>query len=96
MYRIPSIQSTEIKKVNKLKGLSEDASVPLGREKKAITGQREGRGRAEGGRDIGWIGDRKGKREHDQVSWENRMEALRASRMNVNRQPQEVGGREIL
>jgi hypothetical protein len=36
-YRIPKIQSTELKKVNKLKGPSEEASVPLGREKKAIT-----------------------------------------------------------
>ena len=36
-YRIPKIQSTEFKKVNKLKCPSEDASVPLGREKKAIT-----------------------------------------------------------
>ena len=47
-YRIPKIQSTELKKVNKLKCPSEDASVPLGREKKAITsgeGGREGPGR---------------------------------------------------
>ena len=36
-YRIPKIQSIEIKKVNKLKGPSEDTSVPLGREKKATT-----------------------------------------------------------
>ena len=53
MYRIPSIQSTEIKKVNKLKDLSEDASVPLGREKKAIMGGRGGErpewGRGQGG-----------------------------------------------
>ena len=33
----PKIQSTELKKVSKLKCPSEDASVPLGREKKAIT-----------------------------------------------------------
>ena len=38
MYRIPRIQSTELKKVNK----QEDASMPLGREKKIITG---GKGR---------------------------------------------------
>jgi hypothetical protein len=38
----PKIQSTELKKVNKLKGPSEDSSVPLGREKKA-TGREEGR-----------------------------------------------------
>ena len=36
-YRIPKIQSTELKKLNNLNCLSEDASVPLGREKKAIT-----------------------------------------------------------
>jgi hypothetical protein len=41
-YRITKIQSSELKKVNKLKGPSEDTSVLLGREKKAIT-------RAEGG-----------------------------------------------
>jgi hypothetical protein len=41
-YRIPKIQSTELKKFNKLKCPSEDASVPLGREKKAITGWEEG------------------------------------------------------
>ena len=45
-YRIPKIQSTELKKVNKLKGQSEDASVPLRREKKAITS-------GEGGEDLG-------------------------------------------
>ena len=31
------VQSTELKKLNKLKCPSEDASVPLGRGKKAIT-----------------------------------------------------------
>jgi hypothetical protein len=45
--RIHKIQSTELKKVNKQKGPSEDASVLLEREKKAIT-----RG-GEGGRDLG-------------------------------------------
>jgi SH3-like domain-containing protein len=38
-YRIPRIQSIELKKVNNPKGPSEDASVPLGREKKPITGE---------------------------------------------------------
>ena len=33
-YRISKIQSTELKKVNKLKGPNEDTSVPFGREKK--------------------------------------------------------------
>jgi hypothetical protein len=31
-YRLPKIQSTELKKLNKLKGPSDDASAPLGRE----------------------------------------------------------------
>jgi hypothetical protein len=39
------MQSTELKKVNKLKGLHKEASVPLGREWKAITSR--------GGRDLG-------------------------------------------
>jgi len=38
-------KSTEFKKFNNLKGPSEDASVSLGREKKAIT-------RGKGGRDL--------------------------------------------
>ena len=54
-YRIPRIQSTELKKVSKLKGPSEDASVPLRKEKKAIT-------RGEGGRNLGGEGDRERKR----------------------------------
>ena len=36
-YRILKIQSTELKKVHKLRCPREDASVSLGREKKAIT-----------------------------------------------------------
>ena len=39
-YRISRIQSTELKKVNKQKGPSEDASIPLGRKQKAIKGSR--------------------------------------------------------
>jgi hypothetical protein len=42
-------------KVNKLRGPSVDASIPLGRKKKATT---RGRGR----RHLGWRGDREGKR----------------------------------
>jgi hypothetical protein len=45
-YRIHKIQSTELKKLNKLKCPSEDAPVPLGKEKRAITSE-------EGGRDLG-------------------------------------------
>ena len=52
-YRIHKIQSTEFKRLNKLKCPSEDASVPLGREKKAITS-------SEGGRDLGGKVDRVG------------------------------------
>jgi hypothetical protein len=43
-YRIPKIQSTELKKVNILKCPNEDTSVPLGREKKAITSGEGARG----------------------------------------------------
>ena len=51
-YRIPKIQSTELQKVNKLKGPSKNASVPLGREKKAISngeGKRDLEGKMDGG-----------------------------------------------
>ena len=54
MYRVPKIQSTELKKVNKLKCPSEDTSVPHGREKKAITS-------GEGGRDLGGKVDMRGR-----------------------------------
>jgi hypothetical protein len=43
-YRIPGIQCMELKKVNKPKSTSEDVSIPLEREKKAITGGRRERG----------------------------------------------------
>jgi hypothetical protein len=41
-YRLSKIQSTELRKLKKLKCPSEDASVPLGREKKATTSGEEG------------------------------------------------------
>jgi hypothetical protein len=51
MYRIPRIQSTQLKKANKQKNPSEDVSIPLWREKKkTITG---GRGRDLSGRREG-------------------------------------------
>ena len=53
------VQSTELKKVNKPKGPSEDASIPLGREKKTIRG---GKGESN-------LGGRRGVKGHDQV-WE--------------------------
>ena len=59
MYKIHRIQSTELKKVNKLMGPSEVASIPPGREKKAIRGVGSGR---EEGRDLGGKGDMDGKR----------------------------------
>jgi hypothetical protein len=40
--RIHKIEFAELKKINKLKDPSEDFSVPLGREKKAITRWGEG------------------------------------------------------
>jgi hypothetical protein len=46
MYRIPRIQFTELKKVNKPKGPSEDASIHFGERRKQSWGQgqqKEGR-----------------------------------------------------
>ena len=54
MYRMPRIQSIELKKVNKPLVPSKDASILLWRKKKAI-----GVG-TEGGRDLSWRGDKKG------------------------------------
>ena len=39
----PMIKSTELKKVNQLKGPSEDTSVPLRREKRATREEEKGR-----------------------------------------------------
>jgi hypothetical protein len=39
-YRIPRIKSTELKKAKKPKSSSDNASIPLWREKKANTGGR--------------------------------------------------------
>jgi hypothetical protein len=36
MYRIPRVRSTELKNAKKQNGPIEDASIPLGREKKTI------------------------------------------------------------
>jgi hypothetical protein len=71
-YRIPKILSTELKKLNKLKCPIEDASVPLGRKKKAITsggGRREWRdlgGQVENGGEV------RGRREPDLVLGEEK------------------------
>jgi hypothetical protein len=51
-YRIPKIESIELKKVNKLKNQSEDNSILPRREKKATQGGREGRPWV--GKGTGW------------------------------------------
>ena len=87
MYRIPRIQSTDLKMVNKQKDSSEDASISLGREKKAITGMVV-QGKVSLGEGTG-----RGKGEHDQVLGVGvRNEAMKANKKNGNRQPLEMGG----
>ena len=84
---VPRIQSTELKKANKLKGPSEDASILLGRGKKAITGER--RNGPVRGRQQAW------ERGSMIRYWGlDMIEALRASKKNQNMQPQkaESGG----
>jgi hypothetical protein len=54
-YRIPRIQSIDLKKVKRPKSPREDASIPLGR-KKAITGQVGGE--KDGGT---WVGEGRGR-----------------------------------
>jgi hypothetical protein len=73
MYRIPTIQSTEHKKDNKQKSPSEEASIPLGREKKTITGGR--------GRDLGGRGEIQREGEHDQA-WKKGQERSPESQQN--------------
>jgi hypothetical protein len=46
LFIILKVQSTELRKFNKLKCPSEDASVPLEKEKRTITSKK-------GGRDLG-------------------------------------------
>jgi hypothetical protein len=57
MYRMPKIQSTEHKNINKPKSPSKDASILCSRENKAITG----------GSNVGGKEDRERKGEQDQV-----------------------------
>jgi hypothetical protein len=79
MYWILRIQSTKLRNVNKLKGPSEDVSVPLGREKQL---------QEQGGRDLVGKEAREGKRgTWSGIGGTNRTEALKASRKNGNRQP---------
>jgi hypothetical protein len=53
-------------------------------------------GRPEEGKTCVREGTGRGKAEHDQLWVRNRSEALRASRKNENKQPQEVGGGQTL
>ena len=82
---------TDLKTINKLKGTcEEDTSIPLGKDKKEITGEgREGPGleREQGGEDGDMI-----------RYWVegNRTEALRRCIKNISCQSQEVGYRGIL
>jgi hypothetical protein len=57
--RIPKIQSTEVKKVKKLKGLCEGVSIPLGRENNHGV---QGEGGILVRKGTGWV-----KGEHDEV-----------------------------
>jgi len=91
MYRIPKVQSIELKKVNKLKGPSEDTLVPLGRKKKATTRverRRDPRGKKDGDGSERWT--------WSSIRWGKGTEALSASQKNRSKQPQEVGGWRIL
>ena len=85
-YRIPKIQPTELKKINELKCPSEEASVPLGREKKATTSE-EGERNLGGKEDGGW-----GEGNMIRYWGKGWTLALEASRKNGNRHPLEVGG----
>ena len=86
-YRIPWIQATELKKVNKQKGLRENDSISFGREKTLITA---GRGRVRSGRERG-LGEQKGN--VIRYEGENMREILTDSNMNGNMQPRGMGGR---
>jgi hypothetical protein len=58
--RIPKIQSTELKRLKKVKCPSKDASIPLGIEKKAITSGEGGRklgGKVDGALGREWWGE---------------------------------------
>jgi hypothetical protein len=64
-YRIPRIQPRDLRKFNKQKGPSEDASIPLRRGNKIIMGgsKREGPGREKGGSGHRGNGSRYGGRD---------------------------------
>ena len=83
--RITKTQTTGFRNVSKTKDPSEDASVPLGREKKAVTGGREMEGPEQETKRCRWNIIR--------LFLGSRTEALRASRQNGNRQLSEIGDR---
>ena len=64
-YRVPRIKFTELKKANKPKGPSEDASFPRGRKKKAIAGT----GREKGEHDQVLVGNRGEALRDQQKEW---------------------------
>jgi hypothetical protein len=61
-YRIPRIQPTELKKVYKPKGPSEDASIPIGMEKKVIMEGSRGWGGGRRRRGPGWESRQRGEK----------------------------------
>jgi hypothetical protein len=61
-YRIPLIQSTDSKKLNKKECLSEDASVSLRRRNKIVTG-------STGMEGPGWVREGSGERGQNEVWW---------------------------
>jgi hypothetical protein len=86
-YRISRIKSIELKKANKLKRPSENASIgKLGQRRKKSP-------MLEGERELGRRGDREGERRTWQrIGGRERSEALRASRKSGNRQLWELEG----
>jgi hypothetical protein len=77
---MPRIQFTDLKKVNKPKDPSENASIPLGREEKGEGREREGTEWDSGG--VGAVENGNMIRYGD--GGRTRSEALRSSRMNGN------------
>jgi hypothetical protein len=68
-YRIHKIQSTEFERLNKLECPSEEGSVPLGREKKAISSGERGTWEGKWKR---WVGALRGRGELDLVLGEGK------------------------
>jgi hypothetical protein len=88
-YSIPMIQSTEFKKVNKLKGISGDVSVPPG----GWGRRNQSRGQRERGT---WVGVGNGKGSLLRYCGRDRREALRVMRMHGNIQLLRIGCRGTL